>query len=518
MQALNVPRRDWLFVAVLTALYLALAVCWQDISYFDETFYMDSGNHFALGDLIHQLQFAPLYALWYRVLGFILPWPLCRYFGSWVILVVVSLFLPVWTRLRNAWLYAWLLVCVPFFGYSNFSFSPYVNLFAACLLVAGACLIRARDLGLDDAAWVAFITCFVVAFARPEFAFLVPVLAMLYFAVSWTQSARRSRSRVWLKACAVLAPTALMLLILRHGGGSRSGVAIAQHFNLRAAEKHLIPGGQDPWTSDYALRLFHVDPGNNAATTSATIFQFIQANPRLFLEHLLANLATPLTWCAFLVLYLALSVPFWPGKLSSERVRSLRPLSLYTVLVSLASLVAVLSIYPDQRYFFTLLPVFLLYVTQLADAFVPVDARWQPWLLAAGLPIIVLTTVGWSQLKERRLLLPHPVLDTVACLDDLQRIPTTPNHTIFETVGVAAGLLTEPHRGVEMWDIRRWDEFQSWIRASRPAWVEVNPAVHSFYGVSDSDLDAYLVSQRYTAHPCPANARFSPLNVYVAAP
>lgn len=515
MTAASKPRRDWIFVLALTALYLGLAFCWQDIAYFDETFYMQSGTIVRLRSLVTHLQFAPLYAMWYRLMQVVCPWPVPRYFLSWATLVALTLLLPVWMRLRSAWVYAWLLVCVPFLGASSFVISPYVNLFAACLLLAGACVVRACDLTLRQGAFVAFLACFTVCFARPEFAFFVPVLALVYLVLARTGSSPQPEKRARLQVYVVLTLTLLMLFILRHGGGSRSGIAFAQHFNVRAAQNHLIPPGQDPWTSDYAIRAFHIDPGTTAATTTATIFGFMKANPRLFAGHVLANLLTTTTWVTCFTLLLVLSAPFWPTNFTREHARQLRPTALYVGLVCLPPLTSILLIFPDGHYFLTLLPAALIYTTELLGAD-RVSAHWQPWLLAAAGPIILLTTVGWASLKARQVPLPHPVRDTVACLRNLEQLPVASNGPVFDSVGIAPVLLSSTRPHTQMWDVTGWSNFQAWVQYNRPAWVEVSPAVTSFYAVSATDLDTYLRAQGYTPHACPALPIFTPLQVYVS--
>ncbi len=508
-------RRDWIFVLALTALYLGLAFCWQDISYFDETFYMQSGTMFRFSTLITHLQFAPLYAMWYRLLQLICPWPVWRYFLSWATLVALTLLLPVWMRLRSAWVYTWLLVCVPFLGPSSFAINPYVNLFAACLLLGGASFIRARGLTTRQAAFVAFLACFTVSFARPEFAFFVPVAAIVYLVLHRVSSSLHAEKHARLQLYVVLALTLLMLVILRHGGGSRSGIAFAQHFNVRAAQNHLIPPGQDPWTSEYATRAFHIDPGTTAATTTATIFGFMKANPRLFAGHVLANLLTTTTWVSCVILLLVLSAPFWPTNFAREHPRQLRSAALYLGLVCLPPLTSILLIFPDERYFFTLLPAALLCITELLGAG-RAGARWQPWLFAAALPIILLTTVGWAPLKYRQVPLPHPVRDTVACLRTLQHRPGAPSGLVFDSVGIAPVMLGSSHPHIQMWDVIGWANFQAWVQYNRPAWVEVSPSVTSFYGVSAADMDTYLRGRGYTPYACPAVPAYTPLQVYIA--
>src|ERR1017187_9209198 len=74
--------REPTFVCCLTAVYLCLACFWQNISLYDESFYLDSGNHIHASTFIHGLQSSPLYGLWFRILTRFFPDALDRYFAS----------------------------------------------------------------------------------------------------------------------------------------------------------------------------------------------------------------------------------------------------------------------------------------------------------------------------------------------------------------------------------------------------------------------------------------------------
>jgi hypothetical protein len=77
-------------------------------------------------------------------------------------------------------------------------------------------------------------------------------------------------------------------------------------------------------------------------------------------------------------------------------------------------------------------------------------------------------------------------------------------------------MLGSSHTHIQMWDVIGWTNFQAWVQYNRPAWVEVSPAVTSFYGVSAADMDTYLRGRGYTPHACPAVPAYTPLQVYIA--
>ncbi len=489
-----------LVVLILLTCFLALAWCWQDIGFHDETIYLASARQVSVSQLLYGLETAPLYGYWYQLLTLICPDPEWRYFLSWGVLVSLLMTLPLISRIPGAWLYALALVSLPVFR-----IWPYVSLFAALLLLIGLLVLRRRRGALGMAIACAFLACFVTAFARSEYVYGVFCALLLFALIAPTRLAGLSRRGGWLLALAMLSLSALLTVIQQQSDSGRSGVAFAQHYNLRAAEQGLL-GADNPWTSDYALRAFGIDPGHNAASTRAPLGAFLRADPSRFVSHVLTNVQDPRTLALALTVLL---LTLWPWL---RRDPDLRPASAYVLLVSLPTLAASVLIYPRYHYAVTILPVLLLYVVELLRCERWLKLSHARWLLPlALLPMLVFALA--PDLLARREIPSRPGLTTIACLQTLARERDAVPGLMFDSVGHPATYLPHGWRRVGEQDIEGWEAFQRWLRVARPDWVLVTPTLAAHFQRTPAELAAALTAAAgYRPHYCPAPAE---LTVYI---
>ncbi|MEL0028008.1 MAG: hypothetical protein VW625_04990 [Perlucidibaca sp.] len=488
----------WL-VASLLLVFLGLSWVWQDIGFYDETIYLASGASVTPAAFWHGLETGPLYGVWYHLLGLVCPDPVWRYFLSWGLLVSLLVLLPVLARAPSAWLYALVLLALPVFR-----IWPYVSLFAGLWLVLGLLWLRRRQLTPGGAAVLALAVSAVAAFARSEHVYGVfsACRALLVLALSGrTGLGRRALAALLVLA---LALTAGLACIQRASDSGRSGVAFAQHYNLRAAEQGLI--ADDPWTSDYALRVFHVDAGHNAATTTLPLGAYAKADPARFLGHVMTNLRDPRT---LVLTLLVLALSLWPWL---RRGREQQAAGLYVLLVSLPPLAASLLIYPRYHYAVTILPVLVLHAVALLRCERWLPARHVRWLAAlALLPMLVFALA--PDLLAQRSLPSRPGLTAISCLRTLETERAGQGGLMLDPIGFPATYLRQPWRRVGAQDFSGWPDFTRWLDTARPDWVLVTPGLAGHFGQSPAALDTRLtVTAGYLPRHCPAP---SGLTVYV---
>lgn len=489
--------RAYASVFGLITVYLAVARHWQGISFYDDSLYLSIGRTFRLSQFWTLASYAPLYCLWIKLVSLFFHDPVWCYMASWVLLVILVSSIPVWLGIRWAWAYTLVLIATPLFA-----IVPYVSLFASLFLVAGICLVLRRIMSLSDAICAACIVCFLTAFSRPEFEYglyianltLVPAIFLDDRQRPYTRNTRRSLAGKFLLAAGL----ALGLHVIMHGHPSvRSGVAFEQHYNYRAAKSGLL-GHEDPFTSDYAERVFGID-GRHA--TTATIGDYLRANPHLFGLHILANLRDRHTLISVFAVILLAMIPW-----ITPRYRSLRPASLYLLLVCLPVIAAMIVIYPRTHYPVIVAPALLAFALQL------LPAPKQPFVP----PIWLLLAIGYIAAHT---VAAHPAffrsefdtnvrgnITTIASIRELERSVGAGNGKLFDTHTVAFDdvYFLLPHTRIHESSGPSWASFTQLIRQQRPSWVIDGPAMPILYGHSHAEIAHFLHDEMgYTAHPCP---------------
>jgi hypothetical protein len=259
----------------LTVFFLWISSQVMGLSLFDDSGYLQTGSDIHLSSFLYQQYWSPLYCFWFKALTLICPNPISRYFLSWGILVVLLGMVPAWMKTPSAWLYSFIIIVFPFL-----TIGPFVSLFAAAIVLCSMCLVLQRERSLVDVTAASCLVCFVVSFARPEFDYGVYISALVTLVVLVASQVRAAAApsgmpRRWIRAMAigltVAAMTATMLYVMRHAQSARSGMAFAQHYNVRASEHGLIPNGRDNWKGPYAEQTFGVDLGHTAENTQSKL-------------------------------------------------------------------------------------------------------------------------------------------------------------------------------------------------------------------------------------------------------
>ena len=495
----------------LTAFYLYMTSLVLGISFRDDTDYLRSGLMVNPFSFLYAQEWTPLYAIWFKFLAIFCPNPVWRYFLSWGLLASLLALLPVWMKMRAAWVYSFVILCFPFL-----TVSPYVSLFAAAILLVGLGLVLNGKCSVSRALATACGVCFVAGYCRPEFDYGVLLAAIGTLATltaewwrgrsSGLEGARGGgRGTAIATGAIVVCLAAAMLWVLGHGEHNRSGIAFAQHYSVRASERGLVPKGDAAWNSDYTERTFGIDTTHDATHGTASIGDFARARPGLFLRHILSNLSDRRT-VVFLPLVLAVGLLPWLRK----DLRSLRGASAFFLCISVPVLADIVVIYPRDHYAILLVPALILLAVQLA-AILPEKPPF-PWVLALGFAMIWYFTLHRQHptMPGSTLTLEQQNLRRVECAREVDRAAVSAQQTIFDAAQIPAIYLVHPRTSSVPADFRGWPEFKAWAALSRPAWISVDEELAMEYHVTPMQIDQFLQEDmRYEEHLCPAEAQLT---------
>jgi hypothetical protein len=443
-----------------------------------------------------------LYALWFSVLRKVFHDPVWSYLFSWAFLVTVVSCIPLLFKLRLSWLYTVAVLIIPLF-----SISDYVSLFASMFVLVCMAIVLHRKLSVSAAACFACGACFLVGYVRPEFepgtfiAAGVAAVALLF------DRRRGSYAIVAVKVITLIALCYGMRYSLKHSPGWRSGIAFAQHNNLRAHEQGLLPG--DPWDSDYTERLFHLDTEHTADVAVVTATDFYHANPRLFIHHMIDNLRDVNTLRTYLFVLLLAGLPW-----CLPRYAALRASGLYLLLVSIPVLAAVVLIYPRPHYPMTVYPVMLLMFLQLLAEHTPLATppAWRMLLVGTVLMVAAAVSRIWylPDFDSNK----RSNIAQVECLRGVERSVGVGNGTIYDSESLSDNdvYFDIPRKwvyppGVPNWLVfADWQTFTGWLKVTRPSWIVAGPRLVEAY--PQPALKNFLQGDLgYTPHPCPASSK-----------
>lgn len=333
-------RSWWIGATVgLVALILLVAMQWQRIQGYDETFYLSNGLNiagtFSGAD-------APLYSLWYYFLSLFSGNLFFLYYFNWAAQVVLSAIL-VFLIFRDDGLVAASLLTMGALVCPYYFLWPYVNLFASNVFLLFMLIVLKARPG-DFAFRVTMLAlCFLaLMFARPEFiitAYLMLVGLVGYVAYrAWYRKAPVSFGPII--GAVALAVVVLVAHKMFFGDSTRSAVAFAQHYNLRMLAMGAID--ENPWRSSKAL----VDFG--LAELPDSIAGFFFADPARFLSHLTANALSPpfLALALLFLVNLAMAYKRWSDwGPNGDTILTLTVLGVYA-----PALAGSMLIYPKPAY------------------------------------------------------------------------------------------------------------------------------------------------------------------------
>jgi hypothetical protein len=489
--------RERIIVLGLVACYLLIACCWQGISLYDDSLYLRIGQTFHLSNFWTGASYAPLYGLWIKLIGVVFHDPVVWYMANWALMVALVASIPLWMRVPYAWAYTLILVTLPIF-----SIGPYISLFAAVFIVFGISLIVTSGISISSSITVAGAGCFLVAFARPEFEYALYLCFIAALLALPFEGARGHIRSIAARLIILIAMCGAVHLLMHHVPSERSGIAFAQHYNWRAAKKGLL-GHEDPFTSNYTQRAFGIDPNGNANDPSASIGDFLRANPHLFLGHVLQNLRDYRTLVPLLGILLLAALPW-----GLTRYRTLRPASIYLILVSVPVLASMAIIYPRAHYPVVIFPAALVFALQVLALHRPEATPPSPWIiLPVGLTCIIAAAVYHQNHRfeidtnERR------SIRIVRCIQAVERATGPGNGRIYDTATVLFDdvYFPTPLARINPPVPSQWSTFTPWIAATRPSWIILSPWIPQTYQQTPDAMYTFFTKQLgYIPHDCPA--------------
>jgi hypothetical protein len=505
---------------VLTVFFLILMRWYLGIDLGDDSIYMHDGIPMGLSGFILNHDWAPLYSLWFKALLWIVRDPVVCYFTSWVLIVTALALVPTLFKRRAAWLYTLLILPLPYMVASKF-----VGLFASAFLVAGLSWLLGKRLSFAETLCADCVLMFVVTTCRPEYdngLLLCAVATIVAVLVEQLTAKRRvsadsrvpaSKQSAWLLCGTVVMLSLMVIYIGRNQIPShRSGMAFAQHFNVRSGIKGLIPMAPDTWRSNYAELRFGVDTDKNALTGTATISQFIRANPRLFFTHILYNFEDS---HAYLLVAYVLGVVALPWVLKGSE--ALRPASLFVLFLSIPALAGSVVIFPNPHYAAVIVPLVTLFALQVID-----PERWLrpsiPWALAVGFALLLYVYAVPHNPPNIPFSVERQNLYRLQCVRPLDAGAPKSNGHAFSVTEITP-IFLEPSRTTSFaYNFGDWNTFERWMSSTKPAWVSVDEDRSAFYGtpslaqrfgVPHEQIEGFLLHAGYTPHPCEARAQLT---------
>ena len=252
-----------------------------DIALYDESVYLWRGAELATNGFPDAVN-APLYAVWYYILGLFQPDRAELYYLNYKVLnLLPALLFYVFCRTHRVnMLVALLGACLVVTCRGNLQTWPKVSHCAICIILSGLILascFRRAPLVFGCLGLVSFA----VSYTRPEY---FPVsIALVVMSVFADRQTRHKRDYVMLAAVLTVAGFSLAMLGLPVDQGTgRSFVAFRQHFSLIwVAWKG---SSLNPWTDSGQI----ID---DCFGDAGSALQCFRANPVLVLKHILYNLA-----------------------------------------------------------------------------------------------------------------------------------------------------------------------------------------------------------------------------------
>jgi len=287
------------------------------------------------------------------------------------------------------------------------------------------------------------------------------------------------------------------------GAVNRSGMSFEQHSNLRAQEVGQLPAGESPWSSNYTQLRFGVDVTHHPEDTTAVLTDFIRANPRLFVSHLLDNLRDPRA-LAMLLFFAAGTL--WPWLL--RRARPLRPLSLMLMLVCAAPAAGIIVVYPRDHYPVPVTAVLVLFAVQAWDLCGPRRITW-PVAAAVGVVLLGFAGLGWTRLNARPFPEQRSMQAGVECAMEVDRMlpggGAAANAQVYLPLPYVARYLQHAPQGAPLEQVSSWPQLQGWVRENRPVLVGIDGWTETQMQVTPADADRFLQGEMgYVPHTCAA--------------
>jgi len=464
---LPLPAPILLFGLVICIIALFLPII--DIGLADETSYLVQGvNFFKDLPLIDR---SPLYSLWYFVLSFFVRSNYYLYFTSWCLLVFLSITIPyIIERSRAAIVYAFLACLMPFYILWS-----YVNLFSAVIVLVSLSIIEIIPKKSYVSVCLAILlTCAIISFARPEYQYACyPATALLIGAYILEPKSKKSLAALTLGIVIFIT----VVWLFSAFSASRSGLAFALYHDVIAQAQGKL--NENPWTSGYSFKLFGLPE-------TANLLDFLRANPKEFLSHIIYNITRPLF--VGLLLLFSLTIVVSCVRFATPSRLVLTPMPLYRViaiaLFHMPALAATGVIFPSTHYLVIPYLVSVYYISR-SDVFMTLGQYRGTFYLLMPLVFGSLILNCWIKYEKFKL---YQIAPKIECLLRLQ-----------EQRGIKTGNVLESMGGINAYlegDIKRVGHTGITEHESLPAFLlRVDPVII----LTDDNFFTHMAVNRHTA-------------------
>ncbi len=480
--------RGWWFLSGLVV-ELSLFLLTIDIGLYDETSYLQSGLD--LSEEAPSLESGPLYSAWYWLLSLVIHDHVVLYFTSWCVLVILCLTLPyAIVRDRSAIIYSCLACLLPFY-----LIWPYINLFSsAIILTAITFLERRRGKSYVVLAAVMLLVCSIVALVRPEFHYAAYFAAMLLVGAVLLE--RQFRRYAIILGVAVLAFVAVEFAFSTLPG-NRSGIAFAAYHDwVMFARGRLQETPRTPWHSYSVFGL----------TESATVLDFLKANPTEFLAHIFYNLRQP-KFVGLLLLGI-LTIGITSVRVDQGRWRVVIPIyqSIPLVIAYIPTVAATLIVFPKTHYFVIpyLVSVFLISRSQIVAKYCGTRQGLAVLTALAVASIGATFVIQRSKAGERR------VVSTIECVASLQAEHHLDQGRVLEALGGLSTYLKGEMTWVRHYEIEPGETVDLFLQRRSPLIIVSDLEMRDYFvqkgnlpgSVSWNDMNSFFQGRGYRPYKC----------------
>lgn len=253
-----------------------------DIHLADETAYLNGGIHLIANGKIPDLAWAPLYFVWYFVLGLLQPDPMALYHLNFKVLTVVIALLT-YILLRRFGITQFIALLTAFLSllcYANLPVWPKVSHFALILILSFFVVYTFLGSNIKRCG-VMVLGALVASYVRPEFFLSFILLVVILALLILLKSRKLSRHEGIILIGISIFSGGLLWFVGSPFGLGRSFLAFGQHFSWHWVEWTGSP--LSPWTDwEQIIASVFGDIDSVGAAMSA--------NPNQFFRHVTANI------------------------------------------------------------------------------------------------------------------------------------------------------------------------------------------------------------------------------------
>jgi hypothetical protein len=475
----------------LVACVIALFLPVTDIGLADETSYLMQGVHFFKA--LPLIDMSPLYSFWYFVLSLFVPSHYYLYFTSWCLLVFLAITIPYFVENTRASVVYGLLACLmPFYILWS-----YVNMFGAVIVLVTLSVLETRSKKSYVFVFFALLlTCAIITFVRPEYEYACyPAAALLAGAYYLEPKSTKSTVALIFGIAVFIA----VVWLFSKFSASRSGLAFGLYNDVIAQAQGKLH--ENPWTSGYSYKLFGLPE-------SATLIDFLRANPSEFLSHVIYNITRPLFIGLVLLFIFTIAISCVRFVAPSRLV--LTPMPLYrfiaVALFYMPAIAATGVIFPSTHYLVIPYLVSVFYISR-SDIFVTLNQSrktlWLLILLVAG-SLVLNFVVKYEKFNL------YQIAPKIECLLQLQDQRGITSGNVLESMGGINAYLKGDIRRVDYTAIKEHESLPAFLLRVDPVFILTDEnffthmAVHGHMSArSPSEMNELIRRNGYNEYLCP---------------